>query len=230
MTWKAFRELLQSTLDDQRFSRSERRAVSAVFADDPPTDHQLAEFRHLAFDLAREALAQTPQPEVVLNWLEEVIKLLQPRSKPSEEPCIADVCFSPGEACRDRIAGLIRSARDSVDVCVYTITDNEISQSLIDAHRRGVHVRVISDDRKSGDAGSDIHRFRAAGVAVRVDQTRHHMHHKFALFDGRRLVTGSYNWTVGAALDNEEHIVILSERQLIARFQREFEKLWAEYA
>ena len=26
-----------------------------------------------------------------------------------------------------------------------------------------------------------------------------HMHHKFAIFDGERLINGSYNWTRGAA-------------------------------
>ncbi len=34
-----------------------------------------------------------------------------------------------------------------------------------------------------------------------------HMHHKFALFDGGRLLTGSYNWTRGAAETNYENVI-----------------------
>ena len=37
------------------------------------------------------------------------------------------------------------------------------------------------------------------GVAVRIDRSEHHMHHKFALFDDAILATGSYNWTRSAA-------------------------------
>jgi len=120
-------------------------------------------------------------------------------------------------------------ARETVDVCVFTITDNVISDAILSAFRRGVSIRIISDDRKQHDTGSDIRRFVAAGIPVRVDLNRHHMHHKFAIFDHARVVTGSYNWTMGAALDNEEHIVILGEPQLISRFEREFDKLWEAY-
>ncbi len=42
----------------------------------------------------------------------------------------------------------------------------------------GVAIRVLSDDDKSADEGSDVMRFERAGIPVRVDRTEHHMHHK----------------------------------------------------
>ena len=66
----------------------------------------------------------------------------------------------------------------------------------------------------------------ARACAVKVDDSPHHMHHKFALFDRQTLATGSYNWTRGAAEKNQENLVLLQDSRLIAKFSREFEKIW----
>lgn len=138
--------------------------------------------------------------------------------------------FSPGPDCLGHIVNRFLAARSTVDVCVFTITDDRISRAMLDARRRGVTIRVISDDEKSGDLGSDIPRFREAGIEVRIDHSPFHMHHKFALFDRTRLVNGSYNWTRGAADSNEENIIDTGDAGLVRAFAGEFEKLWAKFA
>jgi mitochondrial cardiolipin hydrolase len=52
------------------------------------------------------------------------------------------------------------------------------------------------------------------------------MHHKFALFDGARLATGSYSWTRSAWAANHENIIVLAEPPLLRRFAEVFEGLW----
>ena len=74
--------------------------------------------------------------------------------------------------------------------------------------------------------GSDIERFERAGIQVVVDNSEHHMHHKFAIFDRRITLTGSYNWTRSAAEYNEENILVTHDRRIADRFQQEFERLW----
>ena len=64
-----------------------------------------------------------------------------------------------------------------------------------------------------------------SGVEVVVDNTEHHMHHKFALFDRRILLTGSYNWTVSAARRNCENIAVTDDRRLVRAYGEEFERL-----
>jgi cardiolipin hydrolase len=64
---------------------------------------------------------------------------------------------------------------------------------------------------------------------VRTDTSEHHMHHKFALFDGAFLVTGSYNWTLSAASFNEENIIVSNDRRLIQAFSETFAKLWQAF-
>jgi len=55
------------------------------------------------------------------------------------------------------------------------------------------------------------------------------MHHKFALFDGRLLLTGSYNWTRGAADDNHENFVVTDDPHLLRAYAQAFEDLWHQF-
>lgn len=87
-------------------------------------------------------------------------------------------------------------------------------------------IRIITDNDKAADEGSDADRLAAAGVPVRVDRTAYHMHHKFAIFDQKSLLNGSYNWTRSAAENNEENFVILDLPPLVSRFQKQFDQLW----
>jgi phosphatidylserine/phosphatidylglycerophosphate/cardiolipin synthase-like enzyme len=100
----------------------------------------------------------------------------------------------------------------------------------VDAHRRGLRVRVVSDDDKALDAGSDLERLRDAGIPVRLDRVPAHMHHKFAVFDRLRLLTGSYNWTRSAAEVNHENVLVSVDPRLVQPFCRAFDDLWAALA
>jgi phosphatidylserine/phosphatidylglycerophosphate/cardiolipin synthase-like enzyme len=226
MTPQQMNDVLRRTLEDQRLSGSEKQALSAVLADLAADEAQRNVYRHQAFDLARNTLGD-PEARKVLDWLEEVVKALQARTAPGEA-AVAEACFTPGHNCPAKIAELFARARQTADVCVFTITDDRITEAVLDAHRRGVKVRVVTDDEKAFDLGSDIDRLRAAGLPVRIDRTRFHMHHKFALFDGALLLSGSYNWTRTAAEYNKENFILTSDRRLLAAFARTFEQLWNE--
>lgn len=143
---------------------------------------------------------------------------------------LAEVYWSPGDDCTDAIRTQIERASRSIDVCVFTITDDRLADAVLAAHRSGIRVRVLTDNDKAEDRGSDIGRFERAGIAVRVDHTEHHMHHKFAIFDGRIAITGSYNWTRSAARYNEEHVVVTDEPRLVKKLSRGFETLWERHA
>jgi phosphatidylserine/phosphatidylglycerophosphate/cardiolipin synthase-like enzyme len=167
-----------------------------------------------------------PRDRQIAAWLEDVVKLLLP---PPMEETVAEARFSPGEDCVRRVIHLFEQTQRSADVCVFTITDDRIADALRGAHARGVAVRVITDDIKSMDLGSDIERLRFAGIEVREDRSEHHMHHKFALFDQRLLLTGSFNWTRSATAYNQENIVVTSEGRLVRAFRETFDGLWARF-
>jgi cardiolipin hydrolase len=179
--------------------------------------------RSRVFALAAAQASDTPAREL-LAWCEDVVKLLQPAVAPGNR--VAEAHFSPGLACVNRITQLIAATKQSLDVCVFTVTDDRIARALLEAHARRVQVRLLSDNEKAEDLGSDIPRLAQAGIKVVIDRTPKHMHHKFALFDQRLLLTGSYNWTRAAADENEENLIVSDDAKLVAAFTAEFEKLW----
>jgi phosphatidylserine/phosphatidylglycerophosphate/cardiolipin synthase-like enzyme len=209
---------LERTLDDLRFSRGEKTALEELLRDPPATESDLAQLRRVAFELV---LARTRDPELV-EWLEAVNRLLIPRLGKRNE--VAEACFSPG--CLDKIRALLHAANHSADICVFTITDDRITSEIMEAKRRGLRIRIISDDDKANDPGSDVDRMAAKGIPVLFDKTEHHMHHKFAIFDRKVLATGSYNWTRSAEAFNHENMVLTDDERLVGPFQRTFDELW----
>ena len=149
-------------------------------------------------------------------------------SRSKSKPALNQACFSPGDACLKAIIAGIQSVRSSLKICVFTISDDRITQAILQAHRRGVAVRLLTDNEKLFDKGSDIRDLLAAGIPVRVDETANHMHHKFALLDNQTLLTGSYNWTRSAARYNHENLVVTDQVNLVQDFCREFDRLWQE--
>ncbi len=228
MSPQQMQEILQQSFTDRPLSRSERKDLAEQIAAKGLNSQQLSVFRSLAFQLANQFSGTAPCSEV-LEWLEEVTKVLQ-RFVAEAENQICEAWFSPQSDCPNRIRSLFAQAKSSVDVCVFTITDDRLTSAVMDAHGRGVKIRIITDNDKAADLGSDADRFLEAGVALRVDRSDYHMHHKFAIFDQTVLLTGSYNWTRGAAENNEENFIVTDNRKLVAEFSKVFEVLWRQFS
>lgn len=231
---------LAESLADRRLTGSEKKALSAWLAEHAATDQDRGIVRHAAFELARKSVAD-PASAAVIEWLEDAMRAIAPMQPDTSDRdsagCESRAFFAPGEACLRRIVERISRTRRTLDLCVFTITDDRITGEILDAHRRGIKVRIISDNDKVGDTGSDIHRLREAGIPVKLDDVRGpgvsgltgHMHHKFAIFDNERLINGSYNWTRGAANVNYENIVDSTEPALVEVFAAEFKRLWNKF-
>ncbi|HWN96017.1 MAG TPA: phospholipase D-like domain-containing protein [Methylomirabilota bacterium] len=224
------KEALRASLADGQLDRAERDTFRKWLAESAAVGQKRAVYQSIAFDLAREAIERSAvNHHSVLNWLERVVMLLTPLAQAPAVVDTADARFSPQHDCAGHIIQLFDNVRVAVDICVFTITDNRISEAIARAHRRGVNLRIITDDDKVFDEGSDIQRLSAAGVPVRVDITEYHMHHKFAIFDGAMLLNGSYNWTRSAALYNEENYILTGDARLIRPFAELFQQLWEKF-
>jgi cardiolipin hydrolase len=217
---------LRDSLADLKLSvdeRDELRELGQALSPDA-----IRYLRNRAFALVRDLVADPAQAQAALKWLEQVVRTLDLQAQAAREPASAH--FSPGESCRQKIVTLCRAARRQIDVCVFTLSDNVLAEALLACHRRGVTVRLVTDNEKEFDAGSDVLWLREQGLPVRVDRSEHHMHHKFALFDERLLLNGSFNWTRSATTSNEENILVIEHPQLVADFRAEFERLWTRHA
>lgn len=138
--------------------------------------------------------------------------------------------FSPNGGVRRRLVRAIQESRRTIDIAVYNFTASELAEALYAAKARGVQIRVVVDREMAETGGSGIRGLRLNGVTVRSlgvpEQSL--MHHKFAVFDERLVVTGSYNWTNSAEHTNYENLVVLEDPEMVSRFQQEFRRLWQE--
>ncbi|MEZ4440041.1 MAG: phospholipase D-like domain-containing protein [Polyangiaceae bacterium] len=158
---------------------------------------------------------------------------------------VSEAIFSPQPYYQSHnvaVADLIDAAVSTLDIAMYSFSDEGIYDALEAAVQRGVSVRFIfetaSEDRKktgSSLASSRSARLEAMGIDVRwVNKI---MHHKFMIVDGARtsleaaktgtLVTGSGNWSFGAASKYDENTLFLEGQETLnLLYQQEFNHLW----
>jgi phosphatidylserine/phosphatidylglycerophosphate/cardiolipin synthase-like enzyme len=143
---------------------------------------------------------------------------------------LRDAMFFPSEESLNKLIAYLNSARRTLEVCIFTITNNRLANALRRAKDRGVEVRVISDDANLEMLGSDVRELLTYGIPVKVDaDLKSHMHNKFVLIDDNVLMTGSFNWTVQAVKKNQENLAAVEDPVLVGLFKEEFEKLWRQF-
>lgn len=140
--------------------------------------------------------------------------------------------FSDRDRISDRIIAAINHTRHTLDIAVYSLTQPEIAAAIQAARHRGVQVRIVTDEGQALDRHSEIGYLRSVGIPVRLSEgfrgERSLMHNKFAIFDGELVETGSYNWTISASSYNYENAILVRDPQVSARYDEEFERIWAQ--
>jgi len=223
MDLKTWETILAQSFDDKRISDNEKQAISEWVDPYRSDDQALGVLRAALFRFARENCI-TPEQGQIIDWLNHTSRLLLPKARKSGDS--SSVLFAPEDSIAERIAGLFQDAKISAKICVFTITDDRITDAILSAHKRGIQIRILTDNLKSLDLGSDVDQLENAGIPVVRDHTEAHMHHKFAIFDGNTLANGSYNWTRSAGTLNQENLVITHEAGLILEFDKYFERMW----
>ena len=62
---------------------------------------------------------------------------------------MTEALFTPHDDCPDRIIRQFADVRTHGDLCVFTITDDRISDAILAAHARGIKLRIVSDNDKA---------------------------------------------------------------------------------
>lgn len=126
------------------------------------------------------------------------------------------VAFSPNGQATSVIVDAIRHAKNQILVQAYSFTSKPILSALAEAKDRGVDVEVIAD--KSNDRGrySGATYMKNHGVPVWIDDSVHIAHNKIMIFDGKSVLTGSFNFSAAAQKDNAENILLVENSPELA--------------
>src|SRR5262245_13716544 len=124
----------------QRLAATGNNQALAHWADRHLGKADRANARAHAFAVARSVVSGDAVR--VIQGLEEIVDTIEPSTTtpPGAEKAFA--FFSPGKTCIDEVIRQFDIARQSCDVCVFTVTDDRITNAVIRAHARGVAVRV----------------------------------------------------------------------------------------
>jgi phosphatidylserine/phosphatidylglycerophosphate/cardiolipin synthase-like enzyme len=152
---------------------------------------------------------------------------------------------------QDAIITEIARARASIVVCMFDLAflpgkafgddhETDVVEALIRARDRGVRVRVILngmtahtgpqpepwDKDKRRPLKEAAQRLKDAWIEVSHlyywESIYSPLHHKFAVFDGRTVIAGSYNW-YWASLSSDEALSVTRDERLAAAFLEEAE-------
>ena len=137
------------------------------------------------------------------------------------------IYFTPGPDCENNIVAEINKAK-KIDIAVYSINNRKIVDAILAAKKRGAKVRVITDRLMSSNKYSLDEELAAAGIPVVIHKKHKIMHNKYAIFDGKTIVTGSYNWTKAATQSNSENCLFFEQPD--KEYSVHFEELWDLYS
>jgi phosphatidylserine/phosphatidylglycerophosphate/cardiolipin synthase-like enzyme len=150
---------------------------------------------------------------------------------PADDAQVLVAATLPGVDVRPLVMQLIDSARTSLALELFVLTDTGVVHAIESAAGRGVAVRVLLDpsQRPSDAAESSL---LSAGVTVRrYRSSGEKLHAKVGVADGRTSVFGSANWTSGGFQRNHEiDVEVLDSPAIAAQLTRMVDADWTASA
>ena len=139
-----------------------------------------------------------------------------------------EVYFSPNGGCEDAIIEEVNSAKSSINVAMYYLTERRIANALISAKQKGIKVSVVLDKSQPTQTYSKAVYLTNNGIRPFINSKYSIMHNKYAIVDGKAVITGSYNWTASAEAKNAENLLIIRDEKVAGLYRKNFDKLLAE--
>ena len=126
--------------------------------------------------------------------------------------------FSPNHGATKAVVDALDAAKATVLVQAYSFTSAAIAKALVEAHGRGVEVKVILDRKETGSRYSSADFVAHARIVTLIDGAHAIAHNKVMVIDGLAVITGSFNFTTAAEQRNAENLLVIHDRALAARY------------
>lgn len=218
------KDYINQSLKDNFMSNDEGKALNLMMSSQYLSPRKRVDLVQYAVDKASEKSNDENQ-QYVFKWLKKITQVLGDFGTDAEHN---NAYFSHTNDLRNKVIEAIEQTNQDLSISLFTISDNAISDAICAVHERGITVRIVTDDDKVLDRGSDIYRLKHHGIPVKIDSNNSLMHHKFAVIDSLKVITGSYNWTRTASELNYENILITDNARIVDAFDKEFERLWQQ--
>ncbi|PIY35294.1 MAG: hypothetical protein CO092_02150 [Candidatus Aenigmarchaeota archaeon CG_4_9_14_3_um_filter_37_18] len=127
-----------------------------------------------------------------------------------------EVYFCPQDGCREKLAGLLKSAKQSIHCALFDLDLPEVKDAL---KRDDIDVKLVTDvdNEKSSAELKPVVNF---GYQL--------THNKFCVVDGKTFFTGSFNPTENCNFKNNNNMLIITSEHLAKNYEDEFDELYNE--
>ena len=163
-----------------------------------------------------------------------------------------DVLFAPhSKRSEDHglqlIAQHLSAAKRSIDLALFVFSAQSLTDVLAQRVQSGVAIRLLADPGFASRSFSEVLDLLGVALSDRFCKLEKgnrplakplrgvgsprlargdKLHHKFAVIDQRKVITGSFNWSPSAAHQNDETLLVIHSPELAAHFTREIDRMW----
>ncbi|CUS31675.1 phospholipase D-like domain-containing protein [Candidatus Nitrospira nitrificans] len=164
---------------------------------------------------------------VCLAWLLAAV-LLGPSAEISATS--VEVWYGPEDRPLEHLVRMYDRATRYIFVAVYGLTSPLTVKALVEAKRRGVDVRVLTDRERLVDMKQQtaLSTLREAGIPIKINRHDGLMHLKQAVIDDEINTNGSMNQTTSGNRYNDERLDIMRDHAMTVKAREKFLSLWKD--
>lgn len=143
--------------------------------------------------------------------------------------------FSDQAQISDSLIAAIDATRETLELAIHGLALREVAAALSRAKARGVRVRIVMNqshvfpEKERDRRETEVQQLLDEGFEMRMlrgGDLHGAMHNKFAVFDGKVLETGSYNWTAAADRRHFENVVFHDDPRRVGDYGAYWRWLW----
>lgn len=116
----------------------------------------------------------------------------------------------------------------TLDIAAFEFNNELLTQTIVDAKKRGVTVRIVTDNEHGIGDTKDFSwaEFQKASIPIIDDARGGLMHNKFMILNKTTVWTGSWNYTVNGTYRNNNNALMLRSRRVVDAYQAEFDEMF----
>ncbi|OOM75988.1 phospholipase D-like domain-containing protein [Clostridium sp. BL-8] len=121
----------------------------------------------------------------------------------------------------------INTAQKSLDIDAYLITKEDLANAILDAKKRGIDVKVITDSEKSNSKTQKeiLDKFKESGIPIKINAPTGSTHLNFIIIDDTEALGGSYNYLEDDANENDPSM-IMKKPDIVKEYSVGFNSMW----
>ncbi|QLE54707.1 DUF655 domain-containing protein [Nostoc sp. TCL26-01] len=144
------------------------------------------------------------------------------------------------------IGETLNSASQSVDMALFVFSEQRLANILEQRHQQNVKIRALIDRQFAYRSYSEALDMMGIDLSNKCQNELDNqpwknplttvgvptlpqgdlLHHKFAIIDNQRVITGSHNWSDAANHGNDETLIVIDNPTIAAHYEREFTSLY----